>query len=443
MSLFEIDLNYDFKILGCGVFLSENEFYRFYDLNKLYISYMPDRKEMKELLLKNDEYRVYTNNLLTKQYSYTSNDISNYIKNNLYNKKMLSHDDEEFHPEWQLFYIAINKFEALQGFKNNFIKYLELFKYIAEIRYKKWLQYNLDYCLCICEMKDKDKIKDLLKDDLMTYLNNSIQDEDNLFNFLYFLKELRRIAKDIEKYKLMWNIETYIREAISLLLDKGIPTEEIYKKLGGGTYSELHEVHVLKPLYIEESKQHFQQIFLPKITKLFSEATFETVMNYLTYNKKYENIILSYLEVIKYLNANKPNELVIGAMIRNMVLEVEKIIRDSLSKPPKYLNQCLEKLDIYNELFDAIRLECMYYKKSESCKQSITQINNIITTKEDSLEKYFAIYYHSRNYLAHDKIDMDMFFWSNNKIIASSTINAVIIILYRVEMKKNENRYLL
>lgn len=430
MSLFEIDLNYDFKILGCGVFLSENEFYRFYDLNKLYISYMPDRKEMKELLLKNDEYRVYKNNLLTKQYSYTSNDISNYIKNNLYDKKMLSHDDEEFYPEWQLFYIAINKFEALQGFKNNFIKYLELFKYIAEIRYKKWLQYNLDYCLCICEMKDKDKIKDLLKDDLMTYLNNSIQDEDNLFNFLYFLKELRRIAKDIEKYKLMWNIETYIREAISLLLDKGIPTEEIYKKLSGGTYSELHEVHVLKPLYIEESKQHFQQIFLPKITKLFPEATFEKIKSYLISKKEYENIILSYLEVIKYLNANKPNELVMGAMIRNMVLEVEEIIKGKMD-----LVGFLRSIALNKEDFQSKKVNRGDFKTGQEYLEKTLDFIN----EEETFDKYLLIYHTVRNYLAHHNINMDEFFWSNDRIIASSTINSVIIILYRIEMKKNEN----
>ena len=84
-------------------------------------------------------------------------------------------------------------------------------------------------------------------------------------------------------------MEVYILEVIYLLLDKEISIESIYEKMGGGTYSELHQVYVHKPLFIKESKNHFIQIFLPKIKNLFSDVSLEKVMNYLADNKKYED----------------------------------------------------------------------------------------------------------------------------------------------------------
>lgn len=223
-------------------------------------------------------------------------------------------------------------------------------------------------------------------------------------------------------------IETYIREVISLLMDKNIPTDEIYKKIGGGDYSELHEVHVLKDLYIEESKKHFQQIFLPKIKKLFPEATVETVMNHLTYKKKYETIILSYLEVIKYLNANKPNELVMGAMIRNMILEVEEII-----KGKNDLVSFLKNIALNEENFKSKKVNRGDCKTGQEYLEKALDFIN----EEETFDKYLLIYHAVRNYLAHHNINMDEFFWSNEKIITSNAINSVVVILYRIEMDKN------
>lgn len=445
MSLFEIDLNDNFKILGYQVFLSDEKLFDFYKKNKLHFSSNPEKDEIAEYL--NETIKINGNKILLKQYRndkekvlydirYSNESIIDFFLKDIYTNDNSYHkvSSETLYPEWLLFFIAINKFEALQGFKNNFVKHIELFKYIAQIRYKKYIKYNIvNY---VNDLRNMDELKDTLHDKFMEYLKDSEKSENELFEFLSFLNLFRREVKDIEKYKLMWNLETYIREVIVLLLDKNISTEIIYKKIGGGDYSELHEVHILKDLYIEESKKHFQQIFLPEIKKIFPNATVETVINYLAYKKEYENIILSYLEVIKYLNANKPNELIIGAMIRNMVLEIEEILKESTicNEDERnglfcYLNKLTSKDKKLKRLRDKINTK-------HSKEQQLNKLENRILCEEESFEKYLMIFYHSRNYLAHNQININKLFWENERRIASYTINSVMIILYRIEMIK-------
>ena len=52
--------------------------------------------------------------------------------------------------------------------------------------------------------------------------------EEELFSFLAFLWKFHNELKTKEKYKLMWNLETYITECIHLLTDKNIDFEYIY-----------------------------------------------------------------------------------------------------------------------------------------------------------------------------------------------------------------------
>lgn len=390
-------------------FLSEEQLFNFYKKNKLHFSYSPKIEEISDYF--DQTYSINGSKILLNQYNnkseeesysirYENSNIVDFIKNDLFNNnsyhKILS---TTLYPEWLLFYISINKYESLRFFKNDFNKYIELFKYIAQIRYKKYVKLHVDRY--VNNFENLNDFKKKLNNEFLIFLKSFERGEDELFDFLYFLNILRRTYKDIEKYKLMWNIETYIREVISLLLDKYIPTEKIYKKLGEGTYSELHEVHLLKDLYIEESKNHFQKIFLPKIKKLFSEATFERVMNYLAYNKKYENITLSYLEVIKYLNANKPNELVLGAMVRNMVLELEEIVKNKDN-----LATALDSIAFDKDLFIAKR------KKHNVLKTGREYLDEVIeyTHEKESFEYNLLIYHAIRNYLAHHNLVMDNFF---------------------------------
>ena len=69
-------------------------------------------------------------------------------------------------------------------------------------------------------------------------------------------------------------------------------------------------------------------------------------------------------------------------------------------------------------------------------------LDKLICDNEQSLEQYLAIYHASRNYLAHYNIDMNKFFWGvdEERRIISNTISSVIIILYKIEIMKDEFR---
>jgi hypothetical protein len=61
----------------------------------------------------------------------------------------------------------------------------------------------------------------------------------------------------------------------------------------------------------------------------------------------------------------------------------------------------------------------------------------------DSLEKYLMVYYHSRNYLAHNNIDMNNFFWGDDgqRTVISNVIDSLLIILYKLSKVENEATY--
>ena len=74
----------------------------------------------------------------------------------------------------------------------------------------------------------------------------------------------------------------------------------------------------------------------------------------------------------------------------------------------------------------------------DSKELQLCKLENIILKDEESLEKYLMIYYHSRNYVAHNNISMDKFFWgeNGNRIIINATLDSIIIILYKIGMDK-------
>lgn len=454
MSLFEIDLNYDFKILGCQVFLTKEQLFHFYKINKLHSSFSPKIEEILDYL--NDDYSVNGSIILLDQYydekesnlysiRYSNESINDFFLKDIYTNGNSYHKitSKILYPEWLLFYIAMNKFEALQFFKNNFIKHIELFKYIAQIRYKKYIQYQIKNY--VNDLKKLDETKNELNNSFMKYLKDSEKKEEELLEFLYFLTEFRREAKTIEKYKLMWNIEIYIREILRLFADKKVILEDIYKKIGGGNrYSELHETYLLNSLYIKESKAFFAgSTRQERIKNIFNNSLNNNLLEDIFSNKRYEDIFLFYMEIIKRLNADKLSEIAMSGMIKGLILGIEEILKESTlcSKDERnglfcYLTKLTGNISNLKKLRNKITLK-------DSKELQLCKLENIILGVEESLEKYLMIFYHSRNYVAHNNIALDKFFWGEdgNRTIINGALDSIMIILYKIEIMKNDKVY--
>ncbi|MGD9552823.1 MAG: hypothetical protein AB7D96_01250 [Arcobacteraceae bacterium] len=436
MSLFEIELVDDFKILNLNIFFNERDLKKYYKLNKLNDAYDDYIVEMIE------EHKLYVHQdlFVIDNYRYKFNEINNVILLNIY-KSNINSTQHTLYPEWLLFFISIKKAKVRFITEKEFNKYLAYFKYIAEIRYKKYIMRNFENYICSEDIKKFLNIKTLLHNSLLDYLKKSEYQTNDLYEYLNFLYRFHQELKDNEKYKLMWNIEIYIQETIVLLRDKEISLKEIYEevyKYMRGTYSVLHEVYIHKPLYIEESKSHFK-IYLKKINELFnSNIDIEEFMSILTENDKNEDILFSYIELIKRLNVNKMSEHTMGAIIKGMVLGVEEVIKDYLQE--RKLKKCLNCLAMDEKILESYIIE--QYKDYNSSDELLELLDKLICDTEQSLELYLAIYHASRNYLAHYNIDMNKFFWGEDgeRRIIANTIKSVIIILYRIEVIRRETQ---
>lgn len=429
MSLFEIELNSDFKILNSKIFFDDKDLKKYYKLNKLNDTYNDNIEEIIE------EYKLFIHQdlFVINNYKYEFDEINNMILSNIY-KSNANSTEHLVYPEWLLFILSIKKEKVRFINEKEFYKYLEYFKYIAEIRYKKYIIRNVSNYINFKELKKLSDIKNSLHDSLLEYLKKSEYETTELYEYLNFLYMFHQELKDNEKYKLMWNIEVYIQETIVLLLDKEISLKEIYEevyKYMRGTYSVLHEIYIYKPLYIEESKNYFEP-YLKNVNKLFnSNIDVNEFISILTKNEKYEDILFSFIELNKRYNANKMNEHLMGTIARNMVLSVEEVIKDY--KEERKLLRCLKSLSEDKILFESYIIEG--YNSSD---ELLELLNELICDNEQSLEQSLAIYLASRNYLAHYNIDMDKFFWGEDgqRRIISNTISSVIIILYRIEVMK-------
>ncbi|MDD2698341.1 MAG: hypothetical protein PHF17_06030 [Arcobacteraceae bacterium] len=436
MSLFEIELNNDFKILNSDVFFNEKNFKKYYKLNKLNDGYDDNIQEF----ITKYQLQIHQDMFVSYGYRYEVHEINNIFLSNIYELNVTS-SEHTLYPEWLLFLISIKKDKVQFISEKEFDKYLEYFKYIAEIRYKKYIKRNLKNYICFEEYKNLSDIKISLQNSLLEYLKQTEYETNELYEYLNFLYTFHQKLKDNEKYKLMWNLEPYIEEVIILLRDKNIPLKEIYEevyKYMRGTYSVLHEIYIYKPLYIEESKPYFQT-YLTKINQLFnSNINVEEFIVILTRNERNQDILFFNLELIERFNANKMSEHIMGAMIKSIVLGVEEIIKDY--KEEKKLLKCLESLADDENLLNTYIIK--QYVDYHSSDELLELLDKLISEKNQSVEQYLAIYHASRNYLAHYNIDMHKFFWGEDgeRRIISNTIDAVIIILYKMEVIKNEPR---
>jgi hypothetical protein len=334
---------------------------------------------------------------------YCKNNNIQFPKNRLNEEEIKKYLFKNLYPDWLLF-------TSSGWFPRDCV---DAFKYIAEIRYNKNNEKHLFHSKF-----------------------NAKKCSHCLGSILHFYQRL----KDDEKYKLMWNLEVYIIELIEILLSKNNSKdkEEIKKKIytenEGGTYSGLHEIDVYKKLYIEQSKSYFtNEVIMPKFKKsIEKDILSDEIMKTLQVVDKYQDTLFSIIELTKRLNANKKSETILGAMVKGIVLGVEEYIVDKFKE--NFFDSLMKLSDNQNEL----KLLRNKINDKDPNDLFLCKLENIILKKEDSLNKYLIIYYHARNYLAHNNIDMNQFFHGRDKdrIIVGSVIDAVIIIIYLLSKDK-------
>ncbi|MDO8453369.1 MAG: hypothetical protein Q7S59_02215, partial [Sulfurimonas sp.] len=147
-------------------------------------------------------------------------------------------------------------------------------------------------------------------------------------------------------------------------------------------------------------------------------------------NEKYQETLFLITELTNRLNANKRSEVVMGAIIKGIVLGVEEHIRDWLKSEnieKKDFFKCIKRFKVSSHQFEP------YYKMIQpniSNNDFFVQMKKLCE-ENDSLEKYLMIYYHSRNYLAHNNINMFEFFViENDTRLIAILLDAITIIIY-------------
>ena len=206
MSLFEIELNEKFKILNSSVFWDEKKFKEFYQLNCL----NDTNNDNIENYINEYRFKIHQDLFVIDNYRYEFDEINNVVLSNIYDSDINS-NEHILYPEWLLFLISMKKKKVRLISEKEFHEYLHYFKYIAEIRYKKYIIRNVHNYICFDEYKNISNIKTSLHNSLLVYLKKSEYETNELYEYLNFLYRFHQELKDNEKYKLMWNIEVYIQ----------------------------------------------------------------------------------------------------------------------------------------------------------------------------------------------------------------------------------------
>ncbi|QIW10684.1 hypothetical protein [Francisella sp. LA112445] len=501
MTIFSLELNKDFKISntkGQRIYFHEKNFLELCKNNSLKIS----KDELSSYNLENK----LINPLPVHRYS--KEELCSYIetKYHLNNLK----EEKTLYPEWLLFYIAAQKYSSCY-IKGEFEKYISFFEKIAEIRHKNYIKNNPKNF--INTFNNYDELLETLNVSFDKFIRPLVKklNKEELFNFLVFLWKFHSELKNLEKYKLMWNLETYIIECMNLLTDKKIDFQHIYthhKKLVKcrSNKSPLHEIQINLPLYIKENHFHFDNnpnngpTILDKINICLEKSiSADELIEVFTANDKIQNLVFSRLEIDRFYDSNKFNEFVMKSLIKNFVLEIESLIIDKVPKNQDglfdnikqfkkgscrfseyrgqvaittntswselsqkinnikndnkdYKNKLIRIIEEYNDisqiqekvnnLNESVKLD----KKDNILKQKINFYINklkpenkseikkdIISLIENSpIEKHLMIYYHFRNYFAHNHVNVDELIWSESGEYIRTILESAIITIYFV-----------
>lgn len=140
--------------------------------------------------------------------------------------------------------------------------------------------------------------------------------------------------------------------------------------------------------------------------------------------------MFSRLEIDRFYNSNKFNEFVMKSLIKNFILEIESLIIDNIPKPLQERDNLFNRLknikaeNILTEYRNLIKQNANWSEFSAGIKA--------IEKENDSIEKYLMIYYHFRNYFAHNHVNVDELIWSENGEYIRTILESAIITIYFV-----------
>lgn len=452
MSLFEIELGDNFLFKSKLPFLLEHDFNNFYARNIIHSD-----NEFKSLLYEDNFFEVEFDSIINcrfkdrrKEYECLKEIVSINIYEEYYeyrekhSKKELSEKlfgcnmDKVLYPIWQLFYIAIGKLKWSNYNQTEFIVNLEYFKKLSETIYKEYLIRNSYRDL---EFENYEKAFEFKKElfQILKKYNKEIYILEKLTSFLKYLLQLHYLLRENEKYKLMWNLEsTYILTTIMIMIrDFELTYTQIVELVKDET-NMLHQTDinlVYKDINTSVKENHFYyanksiiQFVNNMLNKNIEENKFIEV---LTSNDRYKEILSSIIEINNRFFANKRDESNVVSITVDVILNTEIFIKekststkDALFEKLKGLDNslCSHKLTRYRNLINQLDKGDVFFEKY-----------NKFTNEKDSVEKVLILYYHSRNYVAHNLVDFEKFFYENNRKVINTILNSILTILYYLE----------
>jgi len=456
MSLFEIELNDNFFFKNRSPFLAENDFYRFYRQNNIHTGYA--NNEFKEFLYEDITFKAQHYSILMNRFTYrrtAHKDLKKIINMNIY-KAYYHHtenhsgteltqdlfgcaEDKILYPSWQFFYISIGKLMFANHNQKDFIDNIDYFKKLTETMLKEYFIRNshIDF-----NFENNEKAFEFKKElfEIFKEYNKKNYDKDSLVLFLKYLLKLHYLLRDNEKYKLMWNLEsTYIFSTIILLIrDFGLTYPEVVD-LAKDKSRMVHQTDI--NLVYEDIHSHIEEndfyyandSILSFVKKMIgSDIEKEDYINVITSNDRYKELLSSIIEINKRFFSNKRSESTVLSITVGVILNTEIFIKEKLTVFNGALFNGLIKLK------DRLNIVLMKEYRTMIPKDAAGEdfFNNyyeLIDNKEDSIEKCLMLYIHARNYVAHNLVDFEKFFYENERKLINVVLNSVLTILYYIE----------
>ncbi len=465
MTIFEIQLNQNFKFDSDISFLKEDKFNKYFKINNSNKAFKDN--EFKEFILNDyvlniDMNSILSNDMMTPtsipKYNNDKEILKSIMKLNIteaykqhfkYNTSTKTtceffgvEQNIVLYPNWQLFYISLKDLKSSNYPEKKFMSYISRFEEVVENVFKDYIIRNIENYI---KIENKSNLQKELYDELYNYQKKYFKDKKLLLDFLKYILELHFLFKENEKYKLMWNLEsTYIRNTIYILIETfEISYTDIIQELNklGVTLetfqgSMLNELYIDKKTYIGENNL----IFLNKIQKfknLFNKNfTNSEYLELLLNDEKIIDTLYSIVELEMRYFANKRSEDLISAILKGILLGIEEIIRDKIKCDDKNgIFRCIQKLSKDSELLDFFR-DCIPQNAKD--KDFFNGLSKLIK-KDISIEKYLMIYNHTRNYVAHNIIDFEKMIYENSQERIVNTMDSVVFILIYLELNEFNN----
>lgn len=454
MSLFEIELNDNFFFKNGSPFLREDDFHRFYRQNNIYTGYATN--EFKEFLYEDITFKVQHYSILMNRFTYrrtAHKDLKKIINMNIYEAYYhhkenhsgteLTQDlfgcaeDKTLYPIWQFFYIGIGKLMFANHNQTDFIDNIDYFKKLTETMLKEYFIRNshIDF-----NFENNEKAFEYKKElfEIFKEYNRKNYDKDSLVLFLKYLLKLHYLLRDNEKYKLMWNLEsTYIFSTIILLIrDFGLTYTEVVD-LAKDKSKMIHQTDINLVYedihtHIEESIFYYANDTILSFVKKMIGSNIEkdNYISVITSNDRYKELLSSIIEINKRFFSNKRSESTVLSITVGVILNTEFFIKEKVVNNKNSLTAKLK----YSGKFDKNLLDIFETIVPKYAKED-DFFNNYykLIEKEDSIEKCLMLYIHARNYIAHNLVDFEKFFYENERKLINVVLNSILTILYYIE----------